>query len=388
MSVTVNRMPGLAGLNRTFAMRAAIAAALAALGAFAGLSWAPGGSTLVLVCATLAALGTEAGVVLGALALVAGVGTPPIAMPTLIVPALGAGLAGIGLGLLARELDRARGALTSLTGAALMALLGAAALALPSIAPWLASPDGALLTGRALVVDGPSFTRLALDAPLRGAPMTSTPATIAAVAAVLAAVLALYAEQRDAVKPRRWAWAALSIAGALGLAAALIGLLDLLAAAPELDREALRRTLDFAGARDGGVLDLVVPAHAELRLWSRPFVDGLRLLPALLVLLMAFRASRVPLNKPPRTSTPALSGLAFAALAAAALGTALFAATHGIAGPSLAMIAGLVLGSSSLVAARTWGAATSPAPLSPLLGLAGAALLWVFAWLVVPLFGA
>ena len=121
---------------------------------------------------------------------------------------------------------------------------------------------------------------------------------------------------------------------------------------------------------------------------ARAFVDGLRRLPALLVLLMAFRASRVPLNKPPRTSTPALSGLAFAALAAAALGTALFAATHGIAGPSLAMIAGLVLGSSSLVAARTWGAATSPAPLSPLLGLAGAALLWVFAWLVVPLFGA
>ena len=373
-------------MSRAFMVRAAIALVLAGLGAASGLPWSAGGPTLVLVCATLAALGPEVGVALGALALVAGVGTMPVATPTLLVPAVGAGLAGLALGLLGRELDRLKGALSPLVGAALMALVAAAALALPSLAPWLASPDGGLLTGRALFIDGPSFTRLALDTPLRGEPMTATPATIAAVAAVAAAVLALFAQQRDDARPRRWAWGALSIAGALGFAAALIGVLDLLATAPELDRETLRRGLDFTHARDGGVLDVLPPAAAELRLWSRPWVDGLRLVPSALLLLMAFRASRVPLNKPARLATPTLSGLPFAAFAAAAAGTAFYAATHGISGSSLAMVAGLALGLSSLVAARAWN--DGAIALSPLLGLAGAALLWVYAWLVVPLFGA
>jgi len=364
---------------------------LAALGAVLGLPWAPGGPTLAFVAAALAALGTRAGVALGALALLAGLGTPPVAMPTLAMPAAGTALAGLGLGLVARELERLRVLPSNTLVGAVLALLVALAVALPDGRALLAASDGAPLTLSAIIVDGPSFTTLPRTLPAELA-LASTPDWLR-IAAFAASGLALagliVAHLRRSERATRTAWRLGLMAAALGVVVGLVGLVQLLGSV-DLDAQALRHAYDLAGSREGAVLELTVPAAAELRLWSRPWVDGLRLLPAAVLLWLALRQRERDLTRPQPTFGPLLP----VALAATALGAALVATAHGLSGAPLALIAGLVLAAGALLSARTWttgavASAPSEAPaLAPNLALVGAAACWAYAWLVTPLFGA
>ncbi len=154
-------------LARNLRTKLALAALLlTATGAALGLPYAPGGATLVFAVAALGAFGTRAGVLLGALALIAGLATVPVSQPTLILPAIGTGLAGLGLGLLGRELDRLARALPSvLVSGALIAVVAAATLSLPGAPVLLANGDGTPLALPALVVDGGSFMRVATEVP-------------------------------------------------------------------------------------------------------------------------------------------------------------------------------------------------------------------------------
>lgn len=418
MSAVTAPVDGAATFARDSRTRLALAAlVLTATGAVLGLPYAPGGATLVFVVAALGAFGTRAGVLLGALALVAGLGTVPVYQPTLMLPAIGMGLAGLGLGLLGRELDRlARVLPSTLVAGALIAVVAAATMALPEGRVLLADGAGAPLALPALWVDGSSFLRVATEIPAyvtRPNPGGSLSA-IALLATLLAALLIVIVhlrggdpsspsagEARVPARERRAAWELAALAGALALIVALLGLGQLAfdMGPSALEPEAWRNALDLAGSRDGAVIDLAVPPSMGLRLWSRPWIDGLRLLPALGLLWLAVRELRA--KTPVRVASFAphgLSPLTPCALAVTAAGTALIAAAHGLQGAPLALIAGLVLGLGAVVAGRTWTEVPSalgvvevgPAvpALAPLLALAGSAFVWVFAWLVTPLFGA
>jgi len=379
---------------------------LAATGAVLGLPYAPGGATLVFVVAALGAFGTRAGAVLGALTLTAGLATAPAYQPTLMLPAIGMGLAGLGLGLLARELDRLSQVLPSaLLSGALVALIGGVTLALPEVPVLLASADGAPLVLPALVVDGASFMRVAVDLPglaLQPNPVGSLSA-IALLASLIAALVLVIVHLRgpaaDVVgrAERRGAWELAGIAALLGLVVALAGFAQLLfgSVSQATDAETWRHALDLAASRDGAVIDIAMPSGVGLRLWSRPWLDGLHLLPSLALMWLSIRE----LRKSPAdgvsvasVGTFGLSRLTPIAMALTAIGTALIAATHGLQGTPLALAAGLVLGLGAVVSGRTWidDAIRRPAvpALAPLLALGASALVWVYAWLVTPLFGA
>lgn len=366
---------------------------LAGLGAALGMPYAPGGPTLAFGVATLAALGTRGGVALGALALLAGLGTPPAPLATLAMPAVGTALAGLGLGLVIRELERLRAVPSNTLGGAVLALVGALAAVLPDGRALLATPDGAPLALPALVVDGPSFATLPLSLPGAVA-LDSTPGWLRLAAfafAVLAAVALVVAHLRQGERAERSAWRLATVAAVLGIAIGIAGVAQLLGSV-DLDAQGLRQAYDLAASRDGAVLELTVPASAELRLWSRPWVDGLRLLPAAALLWLALRQR----ERHASHLQPAHGPLLPIALAATALGAALIAGTHGLAGAPLALVAGLVLAAGALLSGRfspaAPGAPTGPhsgAPaLAPGLALVGAAFCWIYAWLVAPLFGA
>jgi len=404
---------GFAQARKMRTRLALVTLVLTASGAVLGLPYAPGGATLVFVVAALGAFGTRAGVLLGALALVAGLGTPPVWQPTLMLPAVGTTLAGLGLGLLARELDRLSRVLPStLLGAALVALAGAATLALPEGRVLLADGDGAPLMLPALVVDGGSFARVATEVPalITHANPGGSLSAIAALACLLASLVLIIVHLRTGVTSasrmsgeRRGAWELTALAGALALAVALLGLGQLLLGSgpASVEPEVWRNALDLSVSRDASVVDLAAPASVSLRLWSRPWIDGLRFLPALSLLWLAVRELRgsrsAAFAHELRARSAARLVTSFAlgisqwtpiALALTVVGAALIAAAHGLQGTPLALLAGLVLGLGGLVAGRTWTGASGSLAFAPLLALAGTAFVWIYAWLVTPLFGA
>ncbi len=377
-------------MNRLFAL---IALVLAAAGGALGLVHAPGGPVLVFVLATLAALGTRAGIVLGALALIGGLATAPGYQPTLILPALGMGLAGLGLGLLGRDLDRYARAFSPLVLGALLVVVLVSTLAIPSHEVLLAAPSGEPLGLPGVVVDGATFLRTwtAIPAQVSLANPTGSLGSIAAVAGLVAALLLTIVHLRgNAQNEASAAWQVTVLAAGLGATFALVGFGQLVIGSVDLDPDLVQRSLALAASRDGSLVELALPA-AELRLWSRPWVDGLRLLPAMGLLLLALRELRrlkptaEPIQETPTVVTDA-SPFTPIALALTALGTALVAAANGLHGAPLALIGGLALGLGALVAQRLSAPETSG--FGPRLGLLASALVWVYAWLITPLFGA
>lgn len=376
-------------------------AILVGLGLWLALPHQVGGPALVFAIASIFAAGTPLGVALGALTTLAGLATVPVPAPTAPLFTIGAALAGVGLGLFARELDRVGALLRSpLALATLLAVIVGVTLALPDTRVLLAAPDGQPLMLPAIVFDGATFTRLSVDLPAvlaLSTPGGSLPA-IALTALAIAAVILSIARLRGGGEARlvRGAWELTTLAAALAALVGLLGLLQGLGLFGEvaLSSELLRQRYDLALSHQGGVLDLVAPPFAELALWSRPWVDGLRLLAAsalLALTLRELRATRAPASTPlpptpptPETSRP--SRLVPLALAAAAAGTALIAAQRGLSGPALALLGGLVLGAGALVALRLEPRA--PHPLTTLGALAAGGATWVYAWLVTPLFGA
>ncbi len=303
------------------------------------------------------------------------------------MPAVGMGLAGIGLGLLPRELDRYTRALSPLVLGALLVVVLALTLMIPAPEVLLATPSGDPLAFPSIVVDGATFLRtwVAIPAYVPLPNPAGSFGSIAAMAALIAALLLTIVQLRGrAANEATAAWQVAALAAGLGGLFALIGLGQLVLGSTELDPELVRHSLALTGSRDGSLLDLAVPA-AELRLWSRPWVDGLRLLPSLGLVWLALRELRRPTLEEPTEVTDA-SALTPAALALTGLGTALVAAVNGLHGASLALLGGLALGLGALVAMRL--SAPEAARFGPRLGLLASAVVWVYAWLVTPLFGA
>lgn len=390
---------GLSGRFRQHLRRGGPALVLAAIGAVLGLPYAPGGATLAFVVATVASFGTRAGLAAGALALIAGAGVAPVAVAFGPFEVAGAALGGLALGLLLREGERLFEGLSPALIGALAALTLAFTLVVPSESVRLATAEGAPLSLPALIVDAASMTRVATTVPAEltlAAPSTLT--TLALVAALAAALFLLGARTRQL---QTVTWRVTAVAGALGVVAGLAGLVQLMGSAA-LDAEVMRHAYDLRASVSGSVLDLVVPPVAELRLWSRPFVDGLRLVPAVFLAGLAMRnllvlratplikAEVVRAHLTDETALPLLGSwtwlmplaLASAGLAAAALG---FGGGAGaLSGAALALIGGMALGLGALVASRF----DPTLDLAPRVALVAVAVLWVQAWVVGPLFGA
>lgn len=397
---------GLTGRFRQHLRRGGPALVMAAVGAAIGLPHAPGGATLAFLVATLASFGTRTGLAAGALALIAGVGVAPVAIAFSPFEIAGAALGGLALGLLLREGERLFEGLPPALIGALAALVLAFTLVIPSESVRLATTEGAPLFLPALIVDAASMTRVATTVPAEidlAAP--SALITVALAAALAAALFLLGARTR---KLQVVTWRIAAVGGALGVVAGLAGLVQLMGSAT-LDTETMRHAYDLRASLGGSVLDLVVPPVAELRLWSRPFIDGLRLVPAVFLAGLAVRNLLVlratPLIKaevradhaggaaglitgdgeaPLLGSWTPLMPLALAAagLAAAALG--LGSGAGALSGAALALIGGMALGLGALVASRF----DPTLDLAPRVALVAVAVLWVQAWVVGPLFGA
>lgn len=382
-------------------LRVIASAVMIGLGLWLALPHQPGSGIWVFALASLVAVGTRLGLALAALALLAGLAAEPVEQALGSLNGAAMALSGVGLGLLARELERLHTRLESpLVLGALLAIVLSLTLALPDGSVTLATAEGGVMSLPAMVVDGASFMRRQVELPALvelAAPVGSSSA-IALTAALLAVIVLVIAHLRHADAHdgsrhlRRGAWELAALAAGLALVTAVLGLAQLLGlfGPVALDPEGLRRGFDLAASPDGGVLDLAVPASAELRLWSRPWVDGLRLLAAVSLVALAIRQllrSPTPDVSLPGISTrPELSSLPYVALASTTGATAFIAAANGLEGAPLALLAGLVLGVGTL-ASRASGARPTGV-LTAAVALSGCGLAWIYAWLVGPLFGA
>jgi hypothetical protein len=357
-----------------------IGLALALTGLILGLDHLAG-PALPLALATVLALPTRATPILGALTLIAGLGSTPqhLASPTDLILPLGSGLA---LGLLARHIasdTHFRGRHDLAGGLAALFLTFVLALPLPHLA--LASPEGGHLSLPAILGDGGTMIRTPWPvSPFIEAP-GSTLTAIAATASLLIAIVlfATHIAPSKRLSPSLAARLGV-IAGALGVAAGVTGLISLLSP-PALSAEALRETFNLAASRDGAVLALELPAYT-LELSSRPFIDGLRIL-AGLVLLAIFIVRREPT---PTLAAPSLGLPLYLGLAAGCLG--LLGATTlaaGLSGPSLLLLAGLILVLGAMVATARL---RHEAPFAPRLALLAGTLMIALDPLLPMLYGA
>lgn len=325
---------------------------------------------LVFAVAALAAFGKRPSVLFGALALVGGLSAVPWPGPAVIDPLalVGLGLSGLALGLLGRELDRHldlfRGERLRPVLVALAALGLALAWFLPDPAARLAGPDGAPLSFDALMVDPSTAFRL-----LRPLPAvvhhTSPLGDLRPLALVLSLVVAFAALAHWALGrgvDRVLRIAVLAAAALTGLVAAL-GLVDLLTGSVALDKEQVRQALTLKGSASGPLLDLALPAEAALRPWSRPWVDGLRLVAALLLAGAALWPAPSPKAETESEPGPWLPLALAAAVAALPFST-----------PPMALASGVVLGLGALVAGRR-GASTA---LAPRIALAALTVVWIW----------
>jgi len=357
------------------ALRSAVTPALVALVALVlGLVADPHAArTPLFAAATLAALGTRPALVFAALALVAGVGTAPSAAAAgAFSPLAGAVLAGAALGLLGRAIAAAR--LPETLGATTTLALAALGLALTFLVPdgpvHLAGPTGPL-TFDALLVDPGTASRVLVPIPAiiaHASPLAdlaSFTLVLAAVVAVAALGMAALAAPPDAILR-----AVARGVAALAILVSFMALSELALGAVALDGPALREALSLAGRAP--IVDLAVPPEADLALWSRPMVDGLRLIAALLL----FGATLPPR---PITASPA-SPRALPALAWLALALALGELALLVVTPPLALASGLIVGRGALVVARIDARGERVVGLALLVVLA----LWVWGALAAP----
>jgi len=349
-------------------MRSIVALVLAALGAVLCVLADPTSLTVWTLCAaTLAALGSRPGVLFGALTLVAGLAVQPAALPLIAPMALiGALLAGAALGLLGRELERHIDLLARDHRAVLVAL-AALLLLLTLVMP---DPHVRLASGGmpamfdALTIDTPSATRLWRPIPAL-VTYLSPLADLEPLALILSGIVAFAAMAHAALAlplDRAFQWVVRGTA-LLTVVVALVALLDLLAGSVTLDLEALRQTMTHQASTAGPLLDLAAPPDVALAWWSRPLVDGLRLVAALLLAYAPF------MNARSETATTTLAQRPWLTLALAAAVVAL-----PFMPVPMALAGGIALGLGALVAGRTG----TSADLAPRLALVMVLVLWVW----------
>ncbi len=374
-------------------------AALAALavGLFVGVQASLATSALPFAVGALVALGTRAALPLGALTLVAGLGTVPAAGLPSLDQVMGMVCAGLALGAVGRwlALDELLRDKPLLSGG-LLALLLATILSLPPVSLQLAGAAGDPLTYGATLVDGPALLQVAWPVPAFVPGTRSFFAQVAMIAAWLGA-LALLAAHVSAWRPaglstlwtsRNAVRAGLVVGGLAGVVG-LFGIVSLFGGGT-IESETVRRHLDLLASRDASVL-AIAPGTFELRLWSRPFIDGLAVLLGgfLVWRLVPFATREVPVSTE-SARVGAGGGHALVALALTALAAFFVARDEGqLAGGALIALAAALLLLGSLVVARTatpTAERLSPAPLLTRLTLAGAALALVAMWMLPPLF--
>lgn len=368
----------------------AIAVVLVGVGLALGLGASLGSAALPLGLGALVALGTKAAPALGALTLVAGLGTAPhAAMPSLF-ELLAILVGGLGLGLAGRWLaTHDTIAKSPLVLAGLLALALGALHLMPSPALQLSEAGGPLVA-QALMADGPSSMRVLWPS---AAFTAGDPNPLAPLLWLgLAIAVACFAfQQRPGDQRLRLLNHVVLAFGALAVVAGLVGLVQLLGSGA-LPAEVFRHQLDLSAERSTA---LAAPALTyELQLWSRPFLDGLTLVCGLALTLLAITARRAR-PEAPRPSTHQTSTLPLLVTAALALVAFILGIARGLDGEALLFMAAAIIALGALVssfAPRTPSAPNSAQgnalPLmSPLLVL-GALALGVAACFLPPLIAA
>ncbi|MCB9734632.1 MAG: hypothetical protein H6745_18775 [Deltaproteobacteria bacterium] len=347
----------------------------AALSTFGGLALGP---AAVLGGAAVVAIGTELAAVLAGLALLAGLAAPVTALAPLPWWTLAAGALALG-GAACVAAPR----LAALVGpggrqdagAAVLAVGLALAMLLPDAVVRLAG-DGAPALFHAVIRDATTGARFSTWQGVLvahdGAGAGLTGALL--VAALVAGFALLAARASGHERTRRAAWTLAFVVGAAGALLGLVGLAELAvgSVAPP-DADALRQHWSLYGGPLLAVERVDVPAGLSLAAWSRPMVDGVRLLLGALLAAVAFRAVRQPIvtasgPKPTPAAAPELP-LALALSVAAAL----LAPTAGLA---LLLGAGALMLLAALVVGR-WSAPDAP---SPTYAVLFAVVLGVAAW--------
>lgn len=373
--------PSLARVSPLGALRkdlpaAAIALALTVAGLALGLGASLTSPALALGLGALLALGTRAAPVLGALTLIAGLGTAPgPLMPTALELLTSAAL-GLGLGLTGRWLA-AHASITHgpLVLAGLLALLVGLLHLMPPPALMLADSGDPLMT-QAVMGDGPSSMRVLwpVAAFTAGAPNALAPLLWLG----LAVAVACFAFHQRPVDPRKHHLEHVIMAfGALVAIAGVLGLVGLFGSGT-LDAEVFRHDLDLAAERATALAASPVPY--ELALWSRPFVDGLTLFSGLALVLLGLLSKR---RLPAPTEPAHTASLPLVGTNAIVIASFLFALTHGLDGEALLALAGAVAGLGALVSSYDPKARL----MSPLLVMAAVAM-GVAACLLPPLVAA
>lgn len=337
------------------------------------------GPAVVLGGAAMVAIGTELAAVLAAFALLAGLAAPvtaltPLPWWTLVAAALGLGatarVVGARVGLLAWPPRR------YVAGAAALCVALALAMLLPDGAVRLAGPDGPATLHTVLRdgTTGGSFSTW--QGALVGHEAAGAGFTGVVLAAALAtAFLLLAARASGSARWQRIAWIAAVAVGAVGALLGLIGLAELAvgSVAPP-DAAALREHWSLYGGPLFSIERVDVPTNLSLAAWSRPMVDGVRLMLGALVVAVAARALL-------RGDAAPAEGPAPAPMAAPELPLALLLS---VAAALLAPTAGLALllgaGALLLLAALVMGRWSAPDAPAPALALVVAVVLATAAW--------
>lgn len=354
----------------------ALALLLTAAGLALGLGASLTSAALPLGLGAFLALGTRAAPVLGALSLIAGLGTAPSPVMPTTLELLSSLVLGVGLGLAGRWLA-AHASITHspLVLAGLLALLVGFIHLAPPPALMLAQAGDPLVT-QAIMGDGPSSMRVLWPVAAFSAGTSSPLAPLLWLGLALAVACFAFHQRPNDPRTRHLEHIILAF-GALVALAGVIGLVGLFASST-LDAEVFRHDLDLAAERATALAAPAVP-H-ELALWSRPFIDGLTLVSGLALVLLGLSSKRrLPApEEPAHTSTLPL--IVTGALVIAAF---LLALTHGLDGEALLALAGGVAALGALVSSFDPKARL----MSPLLVLAAAAF-GVAACLLPPLIAA
>lgn len=283
-----------------FTLVAGATLALAALALAVGaLSGDPTGGHAVLAGGAVLGFGGVGALWLAAFAVLVALGTPPdVAAP---LPWWLAAPGALALGALTRAAEPAARYLIApsrrVAAATLLASLLAITLLLSDGYALLADPSGGTLAFDAILRDGLTAGRSAVSLPAL-VPHTQPGHVLGGVIALFAGVAAfglLAWRASDRAELARPAWLLAALAGGLAALFALTGLLELLVGAVALpDAEALRAQLTFEAGLEASLERVSAPPTAALALWSRPVIDGVRLLLGAALVLLALRGLRGP----------------------------------------------------------------------------------------------
>lgn len=358
-----------------------LAVVTAGLGLGLGLLASPSTPAFPLALATLIALGTRTAPIFGLGALVAGLGTvPDPAMPVLF-DLFAAAVAGLGLGTLGRWLAQDETlAKSPYVTAGLLVLAIFVLHLMPSPPLALVDSSGRLLSTAVTLADGPSamqvFWPVATYAP--GQANTLTPLLLLGLP--IAVLLFALHQRPDDRRARLVAQIALGF-GVVAVIAGVLGLVQLFGSG-STESEILRHRFDLASA---DATTLAAPTITwELRLWSRPFLDGLTLVAGLFVALSLLPVAR-GLPAPSKDAAVRSGSGAHVLITAALLSLMAFllAKAHGAEGGALFGTAAAVTALAALVSARD-----PKALLMPSLLLIASATLTAATWLLPSLVGA